>query len=81
MITARFLVAMLLASTFSLSSIPGLAAEKIWHNTNQPVSLKSKSIRVDQKSGVITYRGNVRVKQGNLIIMAAKAKTTSTGTG
>ena len=76
--TTRFLVTILLASTFSLSPTPGLAAEKVWHNTNQPVSLKSKSIVVDQKSGVITYRGNVRVKQGSLIIMAAKAKTMST---
>ncbi len=77
--TIRPLVAILLASTFALLSNPGQAAEKIWHNTDQPVFLKSKRILVDQKSGDIIYRGNVRVKQGNLVIMAAKAKTSSSG--
>ena len=69
---------MLLTVTFALSPNPGQAAKKVWHNTDQPIILKSKRILVDQKSGEITYRGNVRVKQGDLIIKASMAKTTST---
>ena len=79
MLAIKFLVVVFLAHTFFI--LPGLnwAAEKIWHKTDLPISLKSKRILVDQKSGEIIYRGNVRVQQGDLIIMAAKAKTASTG--
>jgi lipopolysaccharide export system protein LptA len=65
----------------SISTSPGvcLAAEKKLFDTSQPVSLKSKHILVNQKNGSITYKGNVRLKQGDLLIIAGKAKTRAVG--
>lgn len=56
-----------------------IAADKKLFDSSQPVTLKSKHISVNQKNGGITYKGNVRLKQGNLLIRAAKAKTKTVG--
>lgn len=65
----------------AISTSPGvcLAAEKKLFDTSQPVSLKSRQILVDQKNGSITYKGNVRIKQGNLQISASRARTKTVG--
>lgn len=55
------------------------AEENQLFDPDKPVSLKSKQITVNQKSGNIIYKGNVKIKQGNLLIRAAKAKTKTVG--
>ena len=46
---------------------------------DQPITLKSKHILVNQKNGSITYKGNVQIKQGDLLIKAEKATTKTVG--
>lgn len=41
----------------------------------QPVSVHARSIHLDQKSGVVTYTGDVRLTQGSLELRADRAIT------
>jgi len=56
-----------------------VADEKKIFDTDQPISLRSNSISVNQKSGSVIYIGNVRLKQGDLFIKSSRARTKSAG--
>ena len=62
-----------------VSADTGPKTKKKLFNHDQPITLKSKTILVNQKNGNISYKGNVRVKQGDLLIIAAKANTKTVG--
>jgi len=59
--------------------VMSVAEENKVFDADQPVSLKSKHISMNQKNGNIIYTGNVRLKQGSLSINSAIARTKTIG--
>lgn len=75
----KFFISLLSCCLYLISPVTNLAAERELFDLSQPVSLKSRHIVVNQKNGSIIYKGNVQIKQGSLLIRAAKAKTKTVG--
>lgn len=70
--TTRFLVCFLLAGL----AWPLAAADR---ERTEPVQLRADRIVIDQRSGVSRYLGNVRFRQGELQITAARAEARQRG--
>ena len=56
--------------------LPLAAAER---ERSEPVQLRADRIVIDQKSGISRYQGNVRFRQGELLVTAARAEARHRG--
>jgi len=43
-------------------------AQALTSDRNQPIHIKADYVRIDKKSGISEYRGNVNLKQGSMVI-------------
>lgn len=68
----RFTYFFVLLLSGSLSGIAVHAKEK-----PQPIHIESNSLRVDDKKGISHFKGHVRFRQGNLVILADSIRTKS----
>ncbi|KAF0190685.1 MAG: lipopolysaccharide export system protein LptA [Gammaproteobacteria bacterium] len=69
---------------FSLAALVGclLAPAELWaldRDREQPVAIEADSLSIDDKQGLSTYRGNVRVTQGSIEIIAETVTVHSPG--
>ncbi len=47
-----------------------LSAMALTADKDQPVLIEADSLDIDDKAGVSTYRGNVRMSQGSIVVLA-----------
>ncbi len=61
-------IILLLALAGSLFAVPALAVDR----RDQPVSIRADHIEINERTGHALYRGNVRMKQGDITIRAER---------
>lgn len=70
----RISVTMLLCCVAAPAGVWALATDQ-----DQPIAIEADSLSIDDKQGVSTYRGNVRVTQGSIEVLADTVTVKSPG--
>ncbi|MDH5228994.1 MAG: lipopolysaccharide transport periplasmic protein LptA [Gammaproteobacteria bacterium] len=55
-----------------LLSLFGLSAWALSSDKNQPIQIEADQVKIDDRTGLSTYQGNVRLNQGSMLVHAEK---------
>jgi lipopolysaccharide export system protein LptA len=58
------------ALVLAVAALLPLAAAALQEDRNQPIYLEADSVEINEKSGISTYRGGVKVTQGSSVLNA-----------